>query len=142
MAGRIVGRPFQKGHPGGPGRPKTKTAREAVRAALAQPSTTPGKTRIQEWSDELATERDTKIRMEILRWLEGSSPKESQEPVEDEPTLVPMPGDIVRILVALGWVPPRTSQQEPIAICENSERGTMEPRYNGSSLPASSDNSE
>lgn len=136
------GRPFQKGWAGGPGRPKTKTAREAVRTALAQPSSTPGKTRLQEWSDELASEVDTKLRMEILRWLEGASPKESQEPVEDEPTLVPMPGDIVRVLIALGWVPPRTSQREPIPVRENSERGAMELRHNGAQVSASSDSLE
>ena len=77
---------FKKGWKGGPGRPKGLTAREAIRAALSQPSQTPGKTRLQEWADQLSLEVDTRTRLEILKWLEGGSPKESNSGEDpDEP---------------------------------------------------------
>lgn len=133
------GRPFQKGWAGGPGRPRTKTAREAVRTALAQPSSTPGKTRLQEWADELASEIDVKIRMEILRWLEGACPKESKEPTEDEYEPMPMPADLASAIRAMGWVLSRVGDGEPSSICNTRKQGSMEPEHNGSPLSSSSD---
>jgi hypothetical protein len=99
------GKPFQKGHPGGPGRPRGKTQREYARQALAQPSEKyPGLNIGQAWAKEFAQELDAKIRLDWLRWLEGASPKESVEPTEDDTTANPAPAywrDVVRGLSML-----------------------------------------
>lgn len=80
---------FKPGNKGGPGKPRGRTVRSALRQYLAQPN--------PEVKDE--TREDTAARklwetadasptflLDVLKWLEGSSPKESETDSEiDEP---------------------------------------------------------
>ena len=74
----VRGRPFQKGNPGGPGRPKGPTARDAFRASLSKLWKETDKTRLEQWCEDFANETDLRLRLDLLKWLEGASPQESQ----------------------------------------------------------------
>ena len=128
MAGNVKNlvhfKPGQSGNP--KGRPKTKTARETLRAVLNEPSKVPGKTNLRVWAEELIAETDCKIRIEILRWLEGGSPKESVEPDEsDDQARIPTPDDILNAIRAMGFVQKIMGQTESSTLCDTGEQGEV-----------------
>lgn len=119
---------FKPNNPGGPKGPRKPSVRRLFREALEQPSTESNKTRIEKWCDDWSNTKNRKTRLELVKWLEGSSPKESQEPISEQPSqqFVP-PNDIVRAyLLSLGWIPPEGSEEEPGGLSGSSEHRTVE----------------
>lgn len=83
----VRGRPFEKGNPGGPGRPKGQTVRSALKQLLGSPK--PGesdKTRRDVAVEKLweAAEGSPSFLLDVLKWLEGSTPRESAEEDEED----------------------------------------------------------
>jgi hypothetical protein len=84
---------YQKGQSGNlAGRPKGRTFREAIRAELGKPDPgSPKETRYEVWARRIveeAAEGDNSAKMEVIKFLEGSSPADKgdpPEPLENQP---------------------------------------------------------
>ena len=96
-----------------------------MRRALAQPSTDPTKTRLEQWANELANEAEARGRLDVLRWLEGGSPKESVEPESTEPESTMTPLDLDAAIRAMGYVPGTVGTTEPGTLRDASQSGAV-----------------
>jgi len=122
-------KPWQKGVSGNPnGRPKGRTVRSALRQYLAQPNPeTEGETREETAARKLweTGDKNPAFLLDFLKWLEGSSPKESS-PEEEPETQEASDEELDGWARSQGYIKADDRLQEPGGFCGTDQQGTVD----------------